>query len=107
MSNDYLLRFEKVFKRYPVRAGDVVPGETQRTEKTILHDIDLRVRQGERVQLHSEAQWPVPRLLGKQLDDLDPGQLGGGPRTGPGQPAQGGSPHHGEPRDQWPNRAVR
>lgn len=48
-SNDYLLRFENVFKRYPVRAGDVLPGETQRTEKTILHDIDLRVRQGELV----------------------------------------------------------
>ncbi len=37
-SPEYLLKLENVFKRYPMKTGG---------EKTILNDVDLRVRQGE------------------------------------------------------------
>jgi NitT/TauT family transport system ATP-binding protein len=50
--DDYLLRLQNVYKRYPVRReGGGSGGESSRREKTVLHDINLRVREGELIAL--------------------------------------------------------
>ncbi len=48
VSVEYLLRLEDVYKRYPVgREGGASGKASRRREKTVLHDVELRVRKGE------------------------------------------------------------
>ena len=48
-ADEYLLRLESVHKRYPVRPEAGERAANGRREKTVLHDVDLRVRKGELV----------------------------------------------------------
>ncbi len=48
VADEYLLRLEDVHQRYPVRRERGASGaEPNRREKTVLHDVDLKVRKGE------------------------------------------------------------
>lgn len=81
ISDDYLLVIEDVYKRYPARSGEPAG------EKTVLNDVDLRVRKGEFISVVGPSGCGKSTLLRMVLGSEQPSSgsvlINGKPVGGP------------------------
>ncbi len=85
IADDYLLVIEDVYKRYPARKSD----RASAGEKTVLNDVDLRVRKGELISVVGPSGCGKSTLLRMVLGSEQPSSgsvlINGKPVGGPGR----------------------
>ncbi len=85
IADDYLLVIEDVYKRYPARKSD----RASAGEKTVLNDVDLRVRKGEFISVVGPSGCGKSTLLRMVLGSEQPSSgsvlINGKPVGGPGR----------------------